>query len=104
MKYRLIVFDWDGTIIDSASTIAECIRDSARDMGLPVPTHERASHVDGRYREETARMAKGPEEAHHQRPQCRIALARAIHERNALVILEIERSVEDRIGLPKLSG
>jgi len=32
MKYRLIVFDWDGTIIDSAATIAECIRESARLM------------------------------------------------------------------------
>jgi phosphoglycolate phosphatase len=47
VKYRLIVFDWDGTIIDSASSIAECIRDSARDLGLPVPTTERASHVIG---------------------------------------------------------
>ena len=47
MKYRLIVFDWDGTIIDSAATIAECIRDSARDMGLPVPSTERASQVIG---------------------------------------------------------
>jgi len=47
MKYRLIVFDWDGTIIDSAATIAECIRESARDMHLPVPSVERASHVIG---------------------------------------------------------
>jgi phosphoglycolate phosphatase len=47
VKYRLIVFDWDGTIIDSASSIVECIRESARDMGLPVPTAERASHVIG---------------------------------------------------------
>ena len=32
MKYPLIVFDWDGTIIDSAGTIAECIQQAgARD-------------------------------------------------------------------------
>ena len=47
MSYRLLVFDWDGTIIDSASTIAECIRDAAADLGLEVPTKAQASHVIG---------------------------------------------------------
>lgn len=47
MTYRLVVFDWDGTIIDSASTIAECIRDAARELGLEVPDRERATHVIG---------------------------------------------------------
>ena len=47
MRYRLLVFDWDGTIIDSASTIAECIRDASRELGLEVPERERASHVIG---------------------------------------------------------
>ena len=47
MKYRLLVFDWDGTIIDSASTIAECIRDASRDLSLEVPEPERARHVIG---------------------------------------------------------
>jgi phosphoglycolate phosphatase len=47
VKYRLLVFDWDGTIIDSASTIAECIRQAAADLGLEVPTREQASHVIG---------------------------------------------------------
>jgi phosphoglycolate phosphatase len=47
VKYRLLVFDWDGTIIDSASTIAACIQDAARELSLPVPEHERATHVIG---------------------------------------------------------
>ena len=47
MKYRLLVFDWDGTIIDSASTIADCIRDASRDLGLQVPDASRARHVIG---------------------------------------------------------
>jgi phosphoglycolate phosphatase len=46
-RYSVLVFDWDGTIIDSASTIAECIRRAAADIGLPVPTKEQASHVIG---------------------------------------------------------
>jgi phosphoglycolate phosphatase len=47
LKYALVVFDWDGTLIDSAGTIVECIQESARDMGLEVPPRERASHVIG---------------------------------------------------------
>jgi phosphoglycolate phosphatase len=47
MRYPLIVFDWDGTIIDSTGTIAECIQQAAAEMGLPVPNEERARHVIG---------------------------------------------------------
>jgi phosphoglycolate phosphatase len=46
-RYKLIVFDWDGTLMDSASGIVECIQEASREMGLPVPTRERASHVIG---------------------------------------------------------
>ena len=68
MKYRLIVFDWDGTIIDSAATIAECIRESAREMGLPVPSMEQASHVIGLGLHDSLRMAV-PELQTEQYPQ-----------------------------------
>jgi phosphoglycolate phosphatase len=68
MKYGLIVFDWDGTIIDSAATIAECIRDSARDMKLPVPTPEQASHVIGLGLHDSLRLAV-PELQSHQYPE-----------------------------------
>lgn len=47
MSYQLLVFDWDGTIIDSASAIAQCIRLAAADLGLEVPTMEQAQHVIG---------------------------------------------------------
>lgn len=47
MRYSLIVFDWDGTLIDSAGTIVQCIQDAARDMALEVPEPERARHVIG---------------------------------------------------------
>jgi phosphoglycolate phosphatase len=47
VKYELIVFDWDGTLIDSARTIVGCIQDAARDLGIEVPDDERASHVIG---------------------------------------------------------
>jgi len=41
-RYSLIVFDWDGTLYDSASLIAECIQMAARDMALPVPDRRMA--------------------------------------------------------------
>ncbi|HEX9396894.1 MAG TPA: HAD-IA family hydrolase [Burkholderiales bacterium] len=47
MKYRLLVFDWDGTIIDSPAAIVECIQEASRAMGLAVPSAEKASHVIG---------------------------------------------------------
>jgi phosphoglycolate phosphatase len=46
-RYELIVFDWDGTLIDSASAIATSIQLAASDLGLPVPSVEDARHVIG---------------------------------------------------------
>jgi len=47
MRYPLLVFDWDGTLIDSARTIVACIQAACRDLGLAVPDDARASHVIG---------------------------------------------------------
>lgn len=57
MRYRLVVFDWDGTIIDSASSIARCIQDAARDLELTVPSDEQASHVIGLGLHDALRLA-----------------------------------------------
>ena len=56
-RYPLIVFDWDGTLIDSAGAIAECIQAAAREMDLPVPDRARASHVIGLGLEDSLRHA-----------------------------------------------
>ena len=47
MRFELLVFDWDGTLIDSAGTIVHCIQAACRDLGLPAPDDARASHVIG---------------------------------------------------------
>lgn len=47
MRYPLIVFDWDGTLFDSAAVITDCIIDAARDMKLMIPDRDTASHVIG---------------------------------------------------------
>jgi phosphoglycolate phosphatase len=47
MKYDLIVFDWDGTILNSAGAIVNAIQASCRDLGLTIPSDAQASHVIG---------------------------------------------------------
>ena len=46
-QFELLVFDWDGTLIDSAPAIVACIQAACRDLGLEVPDDARASHVIG---------------------------------------------------------
>lgn len=46
-RYELIVFDWDGTLMDSAGMIAHCVQAAARDLGLTPPSDERARHIIG---------------------------------------------------------
>ncbi len=46
-RYPCLVFDWDGTILDSAAAIVEGIKLASRDLGLPEPSDERARHVIG---------------------------------------------------------
>jgi phosphoglycolate phosphatase len=46
-RYELIVFDWDGTVMDSTAVIATSIQSACRDLDLPVPSDEDARHVIG---------------------------------------------------------
>jgi phosphoglycolate phosphatase len=46
-NFDLVVFDWDGTLFDSTALIARCIQSACADLGVPVPSDERASYVIG---------------------------------------------------------
>lgn len=46
-QFDLIVFDWDGTLMDSTALIVKCIQAAAKDLGLPVPNDKAASFVIG---------------------------------------------------------
>lgn len=46
-RFELIVFDWDGTLMDSAGAIVSAIIAACQDLDLPVPTEARARHVIG---------------------------------------------------------
>lgn len=45
--FDFIVFDWDGTLMDSTATIVKCIQAAAKDLQLPVPDDVAAAHVIG---------------------------------------------------------
>ncbi len=45
--FDLIVFDWDGTLMDSAAVIVSAIQAASRDLDLPVPDEPQARHVIG---------------------------------------------------------
>ncbi len=46
-RFDLIVFDWDGTLMDSTAAIVQSIQAAARDLGLPPPADADASWVIG---------------------------------------------------------
>lgn len=46
-RFDLLVFDWDGTLIDSAAAIVESVQGAARDLGLRVPDDEAARYIIG---------------------------------------------------------
>jgi phosphoglycolate phosphatase len=46
-RYRLLVFDWDGTLADSTALIADAIRGACGDLGLRVPDAASARYVIG---------------------------------------------------------
>ncbi len=47
MKYELVIFDWDGTLMDSVARIVSCMQAAATDCHLPVPTPEAVRHIIG---------------------------------------------------------
>jgi phosphoglycolate phosphatase len=46
-RFDLLVFDWDGTLMDSARAIVASLQAACSDLGLPVPSEEGARYVIG---------------------------------------------------------
>lgn len=46
-RFDLLVFDWDGTLVDSAAHIVSSLQTACLDLDLPVPAEDRARHVIG---------------------------------------------------------
>ncbi len=46
-RFDLLVFDWDGTLLDSTMAIVEAVQAACRDLGLAEPSDEHARQVIG---------------------------------------------------------
>ncbi len=46
-KYDLIIFDWDGTIIDSQAHILDCMHKAIADEKLEMPSDDALRHIIG---------------------------------------------------------
>lgn len=46
-SFDLLVFDWDGTLADSAAIITAAVQAACRDLELPVPADRDARHIIG---------------------------------------------------------
>jgi phosphoglycolate phosphatase len=46
-RFDLLVFDWDGTVVDSAAHIVASIQAACVDLEVAVPSVERARHIIG---------------------------------------------------------
>ena len=47
MSYQLLIFDWDGTLIDSAARIVSSFQSGARELGHRVPSDEAVRNIIG---------------------------------------------------------
>ena len=46
-EFRLLVFDWDGTLMDSEARIVSCVRAAASDLELEIPADESIRNIIG---------------------------------------------------------
>jgi phosphoglycolate phosphatase len=47
VSYKLVIFDWDGTLMDSTGVIAASLQSACRDIGIAVPAESDARFVIG---------------------------------------------------------
>lgn len=47
MKYKVVIFDWDGTLMDSAPKIVSCMQKAAKKSSLPIPRDHDVRQIIG---------------------------------------------------------
>lgn len=67
-RYDLIVFDWDGTVMDSTAAIVGSIQAACRGLGVAVPDEATARHVIGLGLDQALRHAV-PDAPESKRPE-----------------------------------
>lgn len=68
MSWKLLIFDWDGTLMDSAGHIVAAVRAAADDISAPVPSEDDVRHVIGLgLREAVSAAMPGLDDAEYHR-------------------------------------
>lgn len=92
-RFDLVVWDWDGTIIDSVGAVSDAMIGAASDLGLPVPSEAQARWVIG----------MGLLEAvHHAVPSIRREQLPAFIERYRVHYLKRDAELKLFSGIPEL--
>ena len=67
-RFELLVFDWDGTLMDSAEAIVEALQAACTDLALPIPSDENARFIIGMsLRDALAHILPELDESEHPR-------------------------------------
>jgi phosphoglycolate phosphatase len=45
--YKLVIFDWDGTLMDSVDRIVSCMQSAAQIVGLSIPSNNEVKQIIG---------------------------------------------------------
>jgi len=85
-RFPFIVFDWDGTLIDSTAAIAESLQHACRDLGQPVPTDVDARYVIGLGLTDALRHV-APSLAHDRHPELAARYRHHFTSRDAAIAL-----------------
>lgn len=65
-KYKLVIFDWDGTVMDSVTKIVNCIRSSAESLNLVSPSDLAIKNIIGMSLEKAIDVLFPDDTAQHQ--------------------------------------
>ncbi|WP_375058433.1 HAD family hydrolase [Zobellella sp. DQSA1] len=60
MKYQLVIFDWDGTLMDSVARIVSSMQAAASECGLPMPEAAAVRHIIGLSLQQAFPLLFGP--------------------------------------------
>ena len=65
-KYKLVIFDWDGTVMNSVGKIVNCIRQSALSLNITPPSDDAIKNIIGLSLERAIDVLF-PEQVKHQK-------------------------------------
>ena len=81
-RYELVIFDWDGTLMDSTARIVSCLQQSALLAGLTMPSVDDARHIIGLGLHEGFRVLFPDADDKHEKEMLRYYKEEFVHRNN----------------------